>query len=353
MTAVPDTVQDHRGIQLTVRRAWPANNGRLTIEALEEATGHLRAGHLEADGTVALTPFGEDSALPGLPTAVDAGELLVHRFTKRAVVKTDGAYLKLLPPRKVARVIAAHAMASELTAAAGITTPRVTDVDEGTLTLSTVPGVSLHDLGRSGGGDPGDDLVTLERAWSLWAEHWSAFAAAPPGEGRLPFYRPEDEAETLTTWMTHCLDFGTLPVPAPALRSAVDDAANHLLDTSLQAPVLSHRDLHDKQVLLSTGSTGEGGLGLIDCDTLALAEPALDLANLLVHLAFREAQGLLSAEGRAVGETAIRGVAEELSVPEDRLDAYSGSTKLRLACVYAFRPRWRMLTRDWFHDALL
>ncbi|MBG6225408.1 hypothetical protein IWX63_001980 [Arthrobacter sp. CAN_A2] len=350
---IPDDVLDGEGTRLTIRRAWPQDNGRLIIEAVEEDTGRLRAGHLDAGGTVTVTPFGEDPALAGLPAAVDAGELLVHRFDRRAVVRTDSAYLKLLPPRKVTRVVTAHATAAELIAAAGIATPRVTSVDGGTLTLSTVPGASLYDLGLSRGGADSGTLTTLERAWSGWADQWPSFITAPRGDAAaLPSYRPEDEVETLTTWMVRCLDFGALPVPDDTLRSAVREAAGRLLDGTPQTPVLSHRDLHDKQVLISGGDTGNGTLGLIDCDTLALAEPALDLANLLVHLSFREAQGLLSARRRAAGERAILALAEELSVSGDRLSAYALSTKLRLACIYAFRPRWRTLTKDWFHEAV-
>ena len=349
---IPEDVLDNEGTRLTIRRTWPHDGGRLTIEAVDETTGRLRAGHLDADGTVTLTPFGEDPALAGLPAAVDAGELLVHRFTKRAVVRTDSAYLKLLPPRKVGRVVTAHATAAGLVAAAGIATPGVTAVDGGTLTLSTVPGASLYDLGLPSAKAGRGDTAMLDHAWSVWADHWPAFATVPGGDALLPSYRPRDEVETLTTWMARCLDFGASPVPDATLRSAVHDAAGHLLDGTTQAPVLSHRDLHDKQVLISGGGSSNGTLGLIDCDTLALAEPALDLANLLVHLSFREAQGLLSARRRAAGERAILAVAEKLSVPDERLDAYALSTKLRLTCIYAFRPRWRRLTLDWFHDAV-
>ncbi|WP_104167791.1 phosphotransferase [Arthrobacter sp. SX1312] len=349
---IPDDVLDNEGTRLTIRRTWP-HDGGLTIEAVDETTGRLRAGHLDADGTVTLTPFGEDPALAGLPAAVDAGELLVHRFTKRAVVRTDSAYLKLLPPRKVGRVVTAHATAAGLVAAAGIATPRVTAVDGATLTLSAVPGASLYDLGCSSTSAGSDGTAMLDHAWSVWAAHWPAFAAVPGGDaGRLPSYGPHDEVETLATWMVRCLDFGASPVPDAALRAAVRTAAGRLLHGTAQAPVLSHRDLHDKQVLISGGGSSQGTLGLIDCDTLALAEPALDLANLLVHLSFREAQGLLSARRRAAGERAILAVAEELLVPEDRLDAYALSTKLRLTCIYAFRPRWRQLTKDWFQDSL-
>ncbi|WP_043442245.1 phosphotransferase [Arthrobacter sp. L77] len=349
---VPDSVLDDEGTRLTIRRAWPHDDGRLTIEAVDETTGRLRAGRLDADGTVTVTAFGKDPALTGLPAAADTGELLVHRFTRRAVVRTDSGYLKVLPTRKAARVVTAHATAAELIAGAGIATPRVTSVDGGTLSLSTVPGTSLYDLGLPRADAGGEDTATVDHAWSVWADGWPVFAAAPGGDtARLPSYRPEDEARTLTAWMDRCLDFGASPVPDTALRSAVHTAAGHLLHGTMQTPVLSHRDLHDKQVLISGGDTGRGALGLIDCDTLARAEPALDLANLLVHLSFREAQGLLSASRRAAGERAILTVAEELQVPDERLHAYALSTKLRLACIYAFRPRWRQLTKDWFHDA--
>ncbi|MHA7283238.1 phosphotransferase [Arthrobacter sp. TMS2-4] len=349
---IPTDVLDSEGTRLTLRRAWPYGGGRLALEAVDGTTGRLRAGLLAADGAVTTTPFGEDPALAGLPAAVEAGELLVHRFTRRAVVRTDSAYLKVVPARKVAPVIAAHATAAELVAPQGISTPRVTAVDGGTLTLSAVPGASLHDLGLRRARAGRDDTSMLDDAWSVWADHWPAFAAVPDGDAALPSYRPEDDVETLHTWMTRCLDFGVSPIPDAALRSAVHGAAGQLLDGTAQTPVLSHRDLHDKQVFIVDGGTGRAALGLIDCDTLALAEPALDLANLLVHLSFREAQGLLSARRRAAGERAILAVAEELLVPESRLNAYALSTKLRLACIYAFRPRWRALTTEWFDDAV-
>ena len=41
-----------------------------------------------------------------------------------------------------------------------------------------------------------------------------------------------------------------------------------------------HAELHDRQVL----SGLENGVGVVDWDTLARGEAALDLANLLVHL---------------------------------------------------------------------
>ncbi len=46
------------------------------------------------------------------------------------------------------------------------------------------------------------------------------------------------------------------------------------------APVLSHGDFTPGQLLLD----GDGGVGLVDVDTLCLAEPALDLGRFLAYL---------------------------------------------------------------------
>ncbi len=86
---------------------------------------------------------------------------------------------------------------------------------------------------------------------------------------------------------------------------------------------------------------------MIDCDTLALADPTLDLANLLVHLEFRGGTG----GARRVGEQAVREMAAEQRVPLQRMAAHATSTRLLLAFVYAVRPQWQELAARWFRDA--
>ncbi len=81
----------------------------------------------------------------------------------------------------------------------------------------------------------------------------------------------------------------------------------------------------------------------MDLDTLALGDPELDVANLATHLTLRSLQGLCSLAD------AIRLQRELLSaygdaLDEERLLAYGAAAQLRLACVYAFRPRWRHLS---------
>ena len=117
----------------------------------------------------------------------------------------------------------------------------------------------------------------------------------------------------------------------------------------ISASLAAARRVHDKQVLFSAA---QGTIGLIDCDTMALAEPALDLANLLVHLEFRREQGVLSTAAEQFASNAIHTTASAMAVPADRLQAYAASTRLRLACVYSFRPPYRSLAEDWARRVL-
>ena len=88
--------------------------------------------------------------------------------------------------------------------------------------------------------------------------------------------------------------------------------------------------------------TGDDEIGLIDFDTAARGEAALDVANLLVHLELRVLQGLLDAKVAAASADAfIDGYA---AVPS-RMQVYADAARLRLACVYAYRPRWSAVPR--------
>jgi hypothetical protein len=74
-----------------------------------------------------------------------------------------------------------------------------------------------------------------------------------------------------------------------------------------------------------------------------MGDPALDVANLLVHLELRSRQQHCSP-GRS--QRAAAAFLEGYQPgPElwDRVAAYALATRVRLACVYAFRPRWRSL----------
>jgi Ser/Thr protein kinase RdoA (MazF antagonist) len=102
---------------------------------------------------------------------------------------------------------------------------------------------------------------------------------------------------------------------------------------------LLHRDLHDKQVMIDA----RGRAGLLDFDTVARGEPALDLANMLAHLDLRVMQRRCTPQaGAEAGRAFIEGYAPSPAVL-GRVPEYRAAALLRLACVYSYRPPWRHL----------
>ena len=350
----PARIGGAMGVGVSIRRAWPAAGGSLTFEARETATGRIRAGAITAEGGIRGTAFGADPALTGLTSAVGTGELLVHRFGKRAVLKQPGAgtnpvFVKILRAGKVGRVAHAHQYAQTLASGCSLGVPRVLAEDRTSLTLSAVPGTSLFSLGsgvlRSAnvvdGAIPEADPSWTD-AWIRFTELWPRFARS--ASDSLPLHTALDEYRTVHQWVAHAQTHGTLDVDPLLIKDSLEQLRLKLCAVPAQDPVLAHRDLHDKQVFFDAE---RNTMGLIDCDTLALAEPALDLANLLVHLDLRQAQGLLGAATAATAAAQLRETASLLGVSTQRLDAYAAATRLRLACVYSFRPSYRALARRW------
>jgi aminoglycoside phosphotransferase (APT) family kinase protein len=79
-------------------------------------------------------------------------------------------------------------------------------------------------------------------------------------------------------------------------------------------------------------------VGLLDLDLATRGHPAVDLANLLVHLSSGCCRG--SARRHAPPRRPLRCWRGYAPGPETRgsISAYAASTRLRLAGVYAFRP---------------
>ncbi|MDP9398929.1 MAG: phosphotransferase, partial [Actinomycetota bacterium] len=139
-------------------------------------------------------------------------------------------------------------------------------------------------------------------------------------------------------WLAAAAAAGAL---LPEVEGAADDLLAELgaaLGGPPARPTLLHRDLHDKQVLVGAGASGAPSLGILDADLAAIGEPALDLANLLVHLDLRAAQGTVPvATAQACVEAVLAGYDPDDEVRR-RLPAYALATRLRLLGVYAFRP---------------
>ncbi|NMR29518.1 phosphotransferase family protein [Crystallibacter degradans] len=344
MTAVvPSTVCDQAGAPVSIRRAWPKPGRRLTFEAVDEY-GRLRAGTIDDGGKATVARFRTDPALPGLGEA--GGKLLVHRYKRRAVLRSeDGAcYTKLLAPGKAATVAGQSALMHKAGARAGFAVPEVMRSGPDRVVSTALAGTSLHELGGA------DASGTWDRAWQLWAERWPSLVRDGAGAQELPLHDGTAEADTVRKWVAHLLDFQALEADPAAVRSLADEVCGALAEGSGRGEAgLAHRDLHDKQLLCCADA---GTLGLLDFDTAALAEPALDLANLAVHLRLRADQGTVTTLARKTAEAAVDAAAADLSVTARRLHLYTVATELRLVCVYAFRPQWQHLAQSWL-DRLL
>lgn len=342
--AVPGDVGEGAD-RIVVERAWPGRLGpdsaRVVIEG-NDTTGRVRAAEQTlvrmTQGWVPrrllVAPHGEDDRLPALGAVAGEGTVVVHRYGRRAVVRRPDRFVKVVRPGRGHEVAERAELGHRTAAAAGLTAPPVLATAPDRVDFGVLPGRSLHDLGR--------DAAPREWTswWTTWAERWPGVARGHPAAGSLPWHTPLDEGRTLRGWVERAEAFGVLP--KPGLREHLDLVLERLTTGSADLLVVAHRDLHDKQ-LLADGDR----LGLLDFDTASLAEPALDLANLAVHALLRVDQGWWSRDRAQTVLAAVHHAAETLEVDPARLTAYAGATRLRLACVYAFRPRYAALAARW------
>lgn len=164
--------------------------------------------------------------------------------------------------------------------------------------------------------------------------------------GPLPGHTWGDELEVLNRQQRDVeLTLGAVPREWLRVRAALPREFE-----SPHAPVAVHRDLHDGQLLCD-----DGRVGLLDFDLLARGSGLLDLANLSVHLELRQLQTpALASENMAelLGRALLLGydVGSGFELLRE-LRAYQGTSFLRLALLYAQRPRWAHLTGDLIRHA--
>ncbi|MGK2348792.1 phosphotransferase family protein [Actinomyces sp. W5033] len=316
-----------------LRRAWPARDGSVSIECRDEQ-GRLRAGHLEPDGRVRMLPYACDPALAALSPAL-VGELVVHRAARRAVVLAPDRVRKATRPLRAAPSPGARA-ATEVLTAMGLRVPRVLDVGQAHIDLERVPGRSLAELGDAG-----------MEGWKRLAEVWGGLSRP---NADLPVHGPRQEAEVLRRWLDDAGRRGLLAglVDDPrALARAVGTTCAALTRQAPSPLTLSHRDLHDGQLLWS-GET----LSLLDLDTVCLAEPELDLGNLIAHAELMAVQGRLSERGAERLSPVLERMCAAVPARAERLSLYRRSAALRLILVHAFRPAARAWLTAWARRSL-
>lgn len=344
---------------ITVLRAWPRarrDEAEVVLAEGPDRAGRTRAIELRLVPAEDLgwritrtrvTPYGRDPKLPDLAEAANGGTVVVHRYGKRAVVRLSDRFIKVVRSGEGPAMAAAARTGQQLAAQAGFDAPEVLEATRGLAAFSVLPGRSLHELGG---------VVTHQqwtRWWDRWAEQWTTLArgagegshreAAGAGQTSLPHHTAHDEVVNLQRWLDRVTRLEALPAELhQTVQGRAQRVTSDLLSQESQDLVVSHRDLHDKQLLADGDS-----LGILDFDTVALAEPALDLANLWVHALLRVDQGLWSRRHGEVVQRAVQSVANDLAVTPSRFDTYAEATRLRLACLYAFRPRHRRLALAW------
>ena len=128
----------------------------------------------------------------------------------------------------------------------------------------------------------------------------------------------------------------------PEFKDQFDKTFDALTEAQIEETenkMIAHRDFYDKQVLYSENRTT-----LIDCDNIAIADPALDYGNFVAHLELRKLQHPEAEDNIEKGRKAFM---ENYEIPDEGFIArsywWTAATFLRLAALYALRPRWRSL----------
>jgi len=326
---LPGTTLEGLGARgpLRLRRAWPVDDRELVLEYVD-AVGTVVAGRAMAGRLELLAP-GEDPRLPGLQTgaSLDGARVLGHRAGRRAVIRAGDRFLKIVRPAKAVAVAQSARRAEAAAAAGGFAVPRLLDFDapRGIVSLAGLPGQPLRDLLAAG--DPAPAARAVGRA--LRALHETSTRD-------LPNHDACDEVTVLERW-GRLLRSHAVAAPATRLADRVAAATEGVTARLLEQPagptVALHRDLHDGQTLIGR----RGGVGLIDFDTLAAGEAALDLGNVLAHLVLAGLLGTAQAATRRAAEALLTGYRPDEALLA-RVSTYIDAARVRLACVYAFRP---------------
>lgn len=314
-----------------VRRAWPASRNRIAIESQNNSA--IRAGFLSA-GQVDMLDAGRDPKLPGLERllASTGNQLISHRPGKRAVIRlADGGFAKCVRSSRAADIIVGQDRAESFRN--GFALPNVLAADDSTVVLSALPGVELHDPQRLG--------VDWSRAWTDALDAWEL--AAGETVTPVPVHSAASEVQVLEEWRDRAHEL--LGPQLAEVDSLSTDVCADLLNAGAASagegnwgPI--HRDLHDKQIMWDPVA----GPGLLDVDTACLGERELDLGNLRAHARWRTQQGIWTPDDAEVVIREISRVTSASGLDPRRVRTYERSALVRLACVYAFRPRWSSLT---------
>ncbi|MGY2743786.1 phosphotransferase [Arthrobacter sp. UYCu723] len=278
----------------------------------------------------------DDPRLPALQAEAQQGEVISYRPYRQAVVRAEGRYIKIFRPGRAVVPAERCAQMDILLDAGTFTTPRILlRSSQDVIVFSAIPGKTLCELGTK---EAAVSDETFASAWEKWSRAWVAQLNGPSRPAAqsvlnsLPLHSPEVEAadvwRRVNGWLRHNENVPGSSSPGEALRAAAEQVSLNLLRTAPDPLVWAHGDLHDKQVIATEGVFPPG---LLDFDSTARAEAALDLADLDVHLELHLRQNHMTPERYLTAHTQVLAAAEELHVSPGRFHAYSDAIWLRLA----------------------
>jgi len=274
-------------------------------------------------------------------------DLLGYRLEKRCTlscsVKVDNkdasksrtikAVAKILPPKKAAklakRLVHVHQHWNSVNETKGMTTPKTYELDTSTglYLMEYLPGQSLHDLlGK-------DAFVPACKAAGKLLRKLHSI---PEFSGSVKTREKEVEdlgkrINLVSLVREECRE--SLITALDMLKSSDIDTVSSFEQTCL------HGDFYDKQVLYGTDRAS-----LIDFDSLTGGDPAVDVGNFLAHLDLRNLQHpnevQLIIRGREVFLDTYCEGEEDF---ENRINWWKSAALVRLATIYALRPRWQHL----------
>lgn len=180
--------------------------------------------------------------------------------------------------------------------------------------------------------DVGRGLARLQDCGVVWEQRHDAAA----------------ELATLERWAGAAT--AAFPEPAAEIERSLRELATRAPQAGSEPLVPAHRDFHDGQVLVAADR-----ISLLDLDTACSAPPELDAANFLAHIVLRRLERSASGWERMAAAFLAGHAAEagKTALDPERLHWYEASALLRLACVYAFRPRWGELSTALVREAAL
>ncbi|MGB8818780.1 MAG: aminoglycoside phosphotransferase family protein [Rhizobiaceae bacterium] len=255
-------------------------------------------------------------------------ELKAHRFGKRAVLAAKfwnwrgwnrRVFIRLRPTSYEAGSLA-YAMHQRLAArhAASqiirLPEPLAFDADLGAAVFSALSGRPPELTGIKSA----DDAGLCGNALRELREH-----GLPGGQ----LWTAHDEIAALEQWQTRIGRYrADLEKP---FQAALDSVSRSLLALCPIEPAACHRDFHEGQLLIWAGECG-----LLDFDTLCLADPGLDIGNFCAHVRLSEIRGNGTAQDFETGFQTCASAG--LDIGATRIGAWKRASLLRLAAIYAF-----------------